>query len=63
MTTYKRKCLQNYKIEDGNNEFILKKDKVYITSKVYNNKHITVFSEFWCHNIPIGIFSAGKKYT
>jgi hypothetical protein len=62
MTTYKRKCLQYYKIKDGNNEFTLKKDEIYITSKVYN-RHITVFSEFWCHNIPTEIFSGGEKYT
>lgn len=61
MTTYKRKCLVNETIKDGDKEFIFEKGKIYRTSDVYEKEYLTIFSSYWCSNIPSKWFNAGVK--
>jgi len=61
MNTYKRKCLVNETIKDNEKEFKIKKGQIYRTSDIYNKEFLTVFSNYWCYNIPSKWFNAGIK--
>lgn len=59
MKTYKRICIKDFTVED----FIITRGKEYITSETSENNTVTVFSKYWCSNIPVDIFAGEIEFT
>ena len=52
MKTFKRKCIKEYKLEASNGTLHLKEGKEYLTSRMDENRMVTVFTNFW---VPVSI--------
>jgi len=63
METYKRICLIDEKIEDGEKVLELKRGEEYITSKADEKGEVTVFSSYWASGIPSSLFGGEIKFT
>ena len=59
--TFKRICIKNYIVEDGDKMLELKRGEEYITSEKRRG-NVIVFSRFW-GSVPATIFSGAVRFT
>lgn len=72
MRTFKRICLRDYEIEDGDLKFKLNRGQEYITSAIGNapaileiepkNGSVVVMDKYWV-SVPVEIFGGELEFT
>lgn len=55
MKTYKRKCIEDYSVTDGEKTFNISKGKEYLTSALCESGNVVVLSHLWIP-VPATIF-------
>jgi hypothetical protein len=61
MITFKRICIKDFAIIDGDKQFKLERGKEYTTSEEKDNE-VMVFSTYWVW-IPVEYFAGEQRYT
>lgn len=56
MKTFRRICLRDHPVTDGETTFTLKRGEEYLTSVERMDGTVTVFTRYWLHGIPISLF-------
>jgi len=59
MKTFRRICLQDYPIIDGEKSFVLQRGKEYITSLEQDDGTVIVFTRYWIRGVPVWRRSTG----
>lgn len=62
MQTFKRICLEDYDIIDGEKSLTLHRAQEYLTS-AERDGCVTVFTSFWANGVPIRIFAGTQEFT
>ena len=62
MTTFRRICIKDFAVTDGESTASVERGTEYLTSAADDSGEVTVFATFW-FGVPVSHFGGARQFT